>query len=233
MNFHPESPRAGDNFLRLAGFADGELAPHTRSQLEDWLESHPEMQELLRDQEQFSPTNGDFWAAVAPPEPTPAQWQQLQNQIAQELSPQHPDSADPAEGLAPRRRSGQIRRTVGVAVLTAAVLLIGFGGMTTTIPQPIATPQPPVMRDPLASIPTLNMARPDDVFVEAVFGTPPLGFAEYDSPLLEELSFATTGEVAVERIQNVEPGVQVSLCESESGMPMIYAAIQTPPHETP
>lgn len=248
MNPHFHSPRAGDNFLRLAGLADGELDADTRRQLELWLENHPAAHDEFHDQERFSPTQMEFWSAVVPPEPSAADWLRVQSRIERELAVKLPNAGQLLRDTIPRirsaaqnhRRTGIRRVAVTVGALVASLILVWAWPMTKPNPAEqavaVVVPAPapaPVQMDPLADIPVLHMASRADVVVEAVYGTLPVGFLEYDSPCVEEFQFATAGELEVERMENTEPGVKVSLTASDSGMPMIYAVVQIPPDERP
>lgn len=65
----------------LAAYADGELTPSERDRVENWLADHPEARELLDAQESLGPRNRDFWQAVEPPAPSPAQWSRVRNAV--------------------------------------------------------------------------------------------------------------------------------------------------------
>lgn len=65
----------------LAAYADGELRPHDRDRVEQWLADHPEVRELLDDQESLGPRNAEFWTVVRPPEPSARQWAAVRDDI--------------------------------------------------------------------------------------------------------------------------------------------------------
>lgn len=249
MNFDPKSPRAGDHFLRPADHADGERVPHTRRLLEQWLEEYLTTDNTPHEWEHILSEQTEIWDAVAPDEPSSAEWlriqQNIEHELAIRLSQTKPlaTNAAPATQTESKSRAGNRTRRcmVGIGILAASFVWGGVWPRTTNLeetqsPAVAGLPVPvtiPIPVDPLADIPTLVMANREDVLVEAVYGTPPVGFQEYDTPCVEELQFATAGDVEVERMDNTEPGVTVSLTASESGMPMIYAVVQSNRNETP
>ena len=87
----PDSSRADDRPEWLAGYADGELDEAARRRVEERLECDPAAADALRDQEQLSPANRELWDAVAPPEPSEAEWAVVTDRVA--------DATLPARGI--------------------------------------------------------------------------------------------------------------------------------------
>jgi hypothetical protein len=228
---NPPDPSGPDgSFPRLAGYADGELDSETRRQIAGWVESDPEAAELLHDQQQFAPSNAEFWAAVAPPQPGEAAWEAVRRAVADRLTP---------AAVSPRRpaiRTGYSlpASAAGVAltVLAGWLLLDRSGPLpadgTKSLPpaaEQLATRLPDA-GDPLSEFAVLELASPDDVLIEAVSGRPPAAGFCADSPEFDPMPLAAVGDVVV---LDVRPGPggerpDCELCPKPGDAPMIYAA---------
>ena len=116
---NPLDPSGLDgNFPRLAGYADGELDQQTKRQVEAWVEADPEAAELLRDQEQFSTANTEFWSSVAPPQPDEAAWEAVRRAVADRLTPATVSQQPARGGTAP----GLVLAVAGLAM----AVIVGF-----------------------------------------------------------------------------------------------------------
>jgi hypothetical protein len=95
----------------LAGYADGELPPAVRERVEAWLAEHPEALDQLEVQEALGPGNVEFWRAVRPPEPTPADWVGVRAGLA-------------ADFPAPRRGVGRWAGAAALFAVAASITLV-------------------------------------------------------------------------------------------------------------
>jgi hypothetical protein len=213
---------------RLAGFADGELDDQARRQVAEWVEADPTAAELLHDQEQLTPANTEFWAAVAPPQPDKAAWEAVRRAVADRLTP----TAAPAQSARAWDRRAPFATAAGVALAVLAGWL-AFGRLgppadETTGPRATAVHTAPMPReagDPLAGFVVLELAGPEDVLIEAVSGDAPAGGYAADSPACDRMPLAGPEDVT---LVSVRPGPRdqrpaCGLCPRSGDAPMIYA----------
>ncbi|HET6574753.1 MAG TPA: hypothetical protein VFG68_14205 [Fimbriiglobus sp.] len=223
---NPPDPSGPDGRLpRLAGFADGELDDQTRKQVAEWVEADPTAAELLRDQEQLTPANTEFWAAVAPPQPDEATWEAVRRAVADRLTPAEVDTPAPTWG---DRAWFAAAAGVALAVLAAWLAFGRLGPPDKATEPPVvqSTPTPREAGDPLAEFAVLELAGPDDVLIEAVSGDVPAGGYAADSPACDPMPLAGPDDVT---LVGVRPGPRdlrpsCGLCPKPGDAPMIYAA---------
>lgn len=229
MNPDSPSPRAGDSFLRLAAYADGELDPCARSKVEQELETNPAAAEELRDQERYGPANVEFWTAVTPPMPDESCWRRVRNQIGLGLAVRSGECR-PVPSATTSPRSFDSHRGTIATVVCASLLFAAFGigwYAFQRTEEPSVVPSSPAI-DPLAEIAVLPVAQPGDVMVEAVYGDEPSALSGYDSPMIAELNLAAAGDVTIEHIDAASETVRVTLSGGKDSPPMIYVAAREP-----
>ena len=226
---NPPDPSGPDGRLpRLAGFADGELDDQARKQVAEWVEADPMAAELLRDQEQLTPANTEFWAAVTPPQPDEAAWEAVRRAVVNELTP------EVALSRAPSAWDGRawFAAAAGVALAVLAGWL-AFGRLGPPADEPTglrpavvhSTPMPREAGDPLEEFAVLELAGPEDVLIEAVSGDVPAGGYAADSPACDPMPLAGPADVT---LVGVRPGPRdqrpaCGLCPRPGDAPMIYA----------
>lgn len=227
---NPPDPSGPDGRLpRLAGFADGELDDQARRQVAEWVEADPTAAELLRDQEQLTPANTEFWAAVAPPQPGESAWEAVRRAVADRLTP----ATAPAQAVRAWDGRALFATAAGVALaVLAGWLAIGrLGPPADESTGPRATvvhtaPMPREAGDPLAEFAVLELAGLDDVLIEAVSGDAPVGGYAADAPACDVMPLAGPQDVT---LVGVRPGPRdqrpaCGLCPRPGDVPMIYAA---------
>jgi anti-sigma factor RsiW len=170
----------------LAAYSDGELGPHARDRVEQWLADHPEARELLDAQESLRPGNGELWQLANPPTPSEREWAAVR------------------EGIRAGTRVSPVRRwlpRLGVAVIlaTAASLLLALPtGNDSEVPKLPNVPQavPVVHDEPFA------MAADDDVQIVSlpesaahllIVGKHPLGDTQVVLAKSDEVEFYGIG----------------------------------------
>jgi hypothetical protein len=231
---NPPDPSGPDGKLpRLAGFADGELYEKDRRQVAEWVDSDTEAAEILHAQEQFTPANTEFWAAVAPPQPDEAAWDAVHQAVVARLSL---TSATPCASPASATRRWNTRPLLAAAAGIVLAVLTGLLALGVTgtkrhrvnAPPTLVhlAPMPREVAHPLEGFAVLEIAGPEDVLIEAVRGAAPAGGFVVDSPCCGPMPLAGPGDVV---LVNVGPGpgsgIQSSgLCPRPGDSPMIYAA---------
>jgi len=187
----PESSGPDDRRKWLAGYADGELDGAARDAVEQWLAEDPDAADALRDQEQFSPSNQEFWTTAAPPEPTPAEWAAVAGRIASACLP-----------------TGQPRYwrqwAVGAGGVAAAVLFVWLATGRANIQPPPAGPVDPP--DPTVVAEGLPAGTGKDSDTVAARGRTVEPSAAGDEPGLEVLTLAGPGDVVLESLADPAAG---------------------------
>lgn len=219
---------------RLAGFADGELDPASRREVEDWLAADPTAAEWLRDQERFGPANADFWERVEPSQPDAVAWANVRNAIAVQIRP---------------AKSQPRRRAFAVAASVLLLAGVGLGAWlalgSREVPQPRQRPETEIVAnprlapeslvvaprevpaDPLAEFAVLPMASSRDVLIETVAGRTLEALPIADHPLPGDLNLAAPGDVRIEAMGRRPDGTFPPLpwmSGTASESPLIYAA---------
>ncbi|HJZ57842.1 MAG TPA: zf-HC2 domain-containing protein [Gemmataceae bacterium] len=198
----------------LAAYADGELDPATRDEVERWLAAHPGAREALLAQQQLSPANWALWQKADPPLPTEDAWAEVRESIADAvLNPPVPAVESPTHA--------HWRRRVGVWVAgglaTAAAAVVAWVALRPPGPAPAPdnnggkpdvvnrAPPPPEPDDPLAGLNVLPIASEDDVDLQRVAGADAGAFPVGEPPLAGPLVLATEDDVEVEGVDE-HPG---------------------------
>lgn len=246
---HP-SPRAGESYLRLAAYTDGELDPITRQALEQWLATCPQAVEILRDQEQFSPGNSEFWLQVAPPEPSAADWQRLMQALADRLAiPQDCQlTAEQQSPLSQRLPRGFSRLpTIAAAIAVGLLLVTGIWGIrspetplvATSLPSAdpsdgVATTNTPranevansepltVPTEPMAVLP---MATAKDVLIESVLGETTAVLPGLELPIADRFTLALMDDVQVEQWRPASSSTHRAVLTGDTDSPIVIVAV--------
>ena len=183
---------------RLAGYVDGELSAFDRRAVENWLEGQPGAAEGLREQESLARSNGEYWASVEPPEPSPAEWERVRAAIEARCI------VVSVRGSNPRTRWVAPLLAVAASGILAA---LGIWWMSGADALPGAdrpesgsiavAPPPRPSDDPLAEFAVLPVANVDDVQVEAVWGLAPAWVYAADHPVPGEIPLAGPGDLTL------------------------------------
>lgn len=175
MNTQSRPPSGSDDWrLQILAYADGELDPAGRREVEAKLADDPELAELLRDLEQTGPNNREWWGCASVPWPDESTWQRTRNEIAEQVLPRS------------KRPVGV--RVAWVAAALAACLMLG-GTVWMMMPQGIDEhASAPTSSDPLAEYEVLPIATEEDVMVSVVRGG--IDFASIGHPIPGTISLA-------------------------------------------
>jgi hypothetical protein len=203
-----DSSRADDRQVWLAGYADGELGEKARQQVDAWLAECPQAADALRDQQQLSPVNQEFWKTVAPPEPTHETWAEVGNRIAKAVLP----------ASRPRRPPLHWGALFGSVAATLMVAWFMYNTMTPWSGTPLPRTQLPADEnvDPLAEFTVLPIADPSEVDILVVRGRHPDRFLVGDNPLPDVLTLVGPDDITL------DAGADVDVSDVPGGVPMIF-----------
>ncbi|MFO0825496.1 MAG: hypothetical protein U0792_20645 [Gemmataceae bacterium] len=222
----------------LAGFADSELDAQAAAAVDRWLAEHPESLASLNAQREFGPANAALWEQAEIPEPSPAAWKSVRQNIEAALNKPVPRS--------PERTRLAVWLLTGMASAAIAASVAWFAFVTSTHPaavspspeQTASVPEPKVEVAPaprtvtkpdlLAEFAVLDMASDDDVILERVPDTRngwlPIG----RHPLPETLALATIDEVNLPEVDlsPIWPLSVPTVATPPGHSPMIFAAVR-------
>lgn len=122
----------------LAAYADDELTSRERDRVENWLAENPQARELLETQESLGRGNLDYWQAVQPPTPTPAQWLRVERAVR---------SVHPAQPV--RIWIGRLA-TVALLATAASLFFLLWPGQQAIVDAPGVAEPPSVIVEPYA-----------------------------------------------------------------------------------
>jgi hypothetical protein len=249
------SPREGVSYLRLAAYADGELDTASRQALEQWLACCPDAEEVLRDQQRFSPGNVEFWSQVAVPEPSAAAWYRVLRTLADRLGCRPEFSAAAGTNLHPRTNSAIRKLVAGLVAAAAAGLMISLGlwgirsqqtptdspklpahalesvvgtprdSRSTTATGPAALPRP---AEPATAMAVLPMATAEDVWIESVCGKTTAILPGLELPGIDNFTLATRTDVLLVPFQPETKSGHRAVLTGDGASPIVIVAVLDP-----
>ena len=201
----------------LAAYADGELDEMQRRQIERTLARSPDAASELTAQRRFSPDNQQLWQQVRMPEPTPAQWSAVWQNVENRVHP----TVQPARSTRPRTpwlRRGLLALALALPTTAAASVALVMSLSPSNRP---AADQPAESDDAV-----FRLTQPDDVEINSIRYSDQASLVVGRPPLAEAMTLVSSADVTLDEIKPDRDGFLPQVQMGPDG-PMIFA----PPHE--